>query len=792
MLTIGTKLGHYEILSKLGAGGMGEVFRAKDLQLGREVAIKVLLSRFAESSEFLARFERESKALAALSHPNVLTIHEFFSQGSSQFIVMELLEGETLRHRLKRSELSWQKKLAIGTAIAEGLAAAHSKGIVHRDIKPENIFLTSDGRTKILDFGLAKQHRQAESILETEPFVPELTDTGVVLGTHGYMSPEQIRCQYLDARSDIFSLGCVLYEMASGKRPFHRDTVVDTMSATLNDDAAVIANCKSDVIAMVEPIIRRCLEKNPDERFQDAKDLGFALRNIFESPTVKPHVSTYYSQYPFRTWLAICFLVLTTVFATTYSINRWFDVAIDEKTTQSEAPHRFAVMPVVNETGDPELDRVSEFLCEDLINRLSVRSMDVKSIHVVSAYKDKHANIQEVGRQLEVETLIVVRLRRQQDHLEASVSLLHVDKGTNLWGDRYPFTLAELSNVAGRIARKVVDRLPVTVTTEEAMKLERRLTENPEAMRLYLEGRSMFATGQRTDVYDAIDRFQRAAKEDQRFALPHLGIASAYYWLSSTHEAPNEVMPKAKAAAVQALQLDDSLGEAYALLGFIKAIFDWEWTESEQDFQRALDRSPKSANVHTYFGLYLAQRARFDDAIYQLQMIRELDPWTPEIVGYPALGYYFAGRHDRAIQELESTLVRSPKSYSLYAYLGLNYERKAELAKAIQAFEKVREMEPNPDGLGQLGHAYALAGREQDAISVREELLRLSKDRYVSSYNFALIHAALGDVDKAIESLQIAADERADWIACLKVDPRFQHLKNDPRFSELLDRVNLN
>jgi tetratricopeptide (TPR) repeat protein len=310
-------------------------------------------------------------------------------------------------------------------------------------------------------------------------------------------------------------------------------------------------------------------------------------------------------------------------------------------------------------------------------------------------------------------------------------------------------------------------------------------------MRLYLQGRALFATGKRADVERAIDLFRRAAEVDPRFALPSLGMANAYYWLSSTYTPPTEVMPKAKAAAAEALARDALLGDAHALLGYVTAAYDWEWAAAEGLFRRAVECDPKSANVHTFYGLYLTQQGRTEQALAELRQTRELDPLTPEIAGYPALALYLARRPDQAIRELEETLARSKETYSLYAYLGLNYELKGDYVAAVRAFETVREKEPNPDGLGQLGHAYARAGRRDDARRVLDDLKRLRKGRYVSSYNDALLHAALGETDTAFDSLERATEERADWVACLNVDPRLDQLRPDPRFDALLRRVRL-
>jgi tetratricopeptide (TPR) repeat protein/TolB-like protein len=777
MIAAGTQLGPYEIVCPLGAGGMGEVYRARDHRLGRDVALKVLPEAFAGSAERLARFEREARAVAALAHPNVLAIHDFGKERGTPYAVMELLEGETLRQRVARAALPWRKALAIAAAIAEGLAAAHAKGIVHRDLKPENVFLTTDGRVKILDFGLARTEPEPGPQAETGPYAPGLTETGAVMGTVGYLSPEQVRGEAVDARSDLFSLGCVLHELLTGRQPFQRRTRADSLAAALHEDPPELAAAAKGVPAGLERVARRCLEKNPEERFQSARDLAFDLQALVADPSARPAAA------PRRLRLAFwCGAGAALLLVAGIAVRSLLSPA-------HPGPKRIAVLPVLNETGNKNNDSGPE-ITELLIGRLQVRGLVVRPFSAVAAYADGRPDLQEVGQKLRVDYLLVGRLGRGG---KLSVELVDVTTEGRVWGDSYPFFG---DDVYGGIAQKVLGALGVPLPAEEMQRLGRPLTESREALALYLKGQRELKGERRENVEKAIDYFLRAQEADPKFSLPYLGLADAYYWQSGMYAAPREVMPRARDAARQALELDDRLGEAHALLAFITAVFDWDWPAAEKGFRRALELTPGSKNVHVYFAMYLGMLGRVEESLAELKQIRDLDPLAAPIPGYALLPLYFARQHDEAIQGLRSALETDPKSVNLHAFLGLNLEQKGEasLPEAIEELERARALDganDNPETYAQLGHAYARARKKEEALKQLERLKELRKTRYVSSYNFALIYAGLGQADDAFGALQDAAEEQTDWFACVKVDPRLDPLRDDPRFAALLRQAHL-
>lgn len=769
---------------------MGEVYRARDIRLDREVAVKVLPEKFAESPERLARFEREAKAVAALAHPNVLAIHDFAKEQGTLFAVLELLEGETLSERIARAPLPWRKALEIGSAIADGLAAAHGKGIIHRDLKPENVFLTSDGQVKILDFGLARAEPRAAPQADTGPYVPGVTETGTVMGTVGYMSPEQLREEPVDARSDLFSFGCVLYEMLTGRRAFQRRSRAATVAATLHEDPPGFAGLAKDAPSGLERLTRRCLEKNPEERLQSARDLALDLRAMGTSPDVRQALLNIW---PLRRLAKWAVAVMAILIIASFAVRSYFSSQKGQSNsignTHSAGPKRLAVLPILNESEDQKNDLTAE-ITEMLIGRLQVRNIVVRPFATVSNYKQPTGDFIELGQKLRVEYVLVGRLRGRN---KISLELVDVTTESRVWGHIYPFIGEE---IYGSIAKKVLEELAVPLTSEESQRLSKRLTDSQDALRWYLMGQKEFKDEKRENVELAIQYYERAKGADPNFSLPYLGLAYAYYWQSGMFAAPKEVMPKAIEAARQALERDRSLGEAHALWGYIRGVYDWDWQVAEERFQKALELSPGSMNVHTYYALLLTQLGRFDEGIAQLKRTQELDPLAPQIPGYTLLPLYFARHYDQGIELLRAALKDDPNSVNLHAFLGLNLEQKKGdyLDEAIKELEKARELDAdneNPETLAQLGHAYGLAGKKEEAQKLLERLRGFPKDRYVSPYNFVLILVGLGSKEKALEELQRAALERTDWFACLKVDPRLDPLRGDSRFIALLKLARL-
>lgn len=799
MVATGTQLGPYRILAPLGAGGMGEVYRAKDLRLNREVALKVLPEQFVRSPDRLARFEREAKALAALSHPNVLAIYDVGADESIPFVVMELLTGETLRERIARSPLPWSEAIEIGNSVAEGLAAAHAKGIVHRDLKPENVFLTEDGRVKVLDFGLACAEAgpdEGSPTPDTGPYLPAITESGVLLGTIAYLSPEQARGERVEARSDVFAFGCVLYEMLAGKRAFGRGTRAGTIAAILHEEPPALAGPGQEIPSELERLIRHCLEKNPRKRFQSARDLAFALRSIVPDPSrAKSSAPFSLSRRRVLFWaaafLGACGLAAALLAA--FLGGRREDSGAKKDDRLAGPIQSVAVLPWVNETGDARLDYQSNGLPEALSNSLTaLRSLKVKPFSTTSKYKEhKEQSPEMVGREQNVQAVLTGRLAQEADQLLISVQLVDARDGSLIWGKRYLQKPEELPTVLVDILRQVADNLGTRLTGDEEQHLVKRPTRNGVALDHYLNGLYNFNQFDLEHLLTAIGHFNNALKEDQGYADAYVGLANAYYGLSNNFWPPNQAIPRAKIALDQALRIDGELGEAYALRGYIKAIYDWKWAGAERDLKRAVELLPRSAIVHTYYGAYLGYVGRFDEASKENAEALKLDGTSPFVVAYTSFwSLYFEGRFDEVIERLEKAR-KTENSFLYEGFLGLAYEQKGDYPSAIDAFKRTIKLSECPEALTQLAHVYAVAGREEEARKELGTLMDLSKRQYVPAYDIGLIHLGLGDYDEAFEWLNKAADEHSEWFAAVNVDPRLKPVRADPRFMALLRKAKL-
>jgi serine/threonine-protein kinase len=750
-------------VAALGAGGMGEVYRARDTRLGREVAVKVLPELFANDPNRRARFEREAQVVAALSHPNLLALHDYGTHGAVTYAVMELLEGETLRSRLAKGPLAWRKAIEIGVAIAEGLAAAHAKGIIHRDLKPDNLFLTADGRVKVLDFGLALIQPVADSQAPTGPYVSAQTDPGTRMGTVGYMAPEQVRGQVAGVRSDIFALGCVLYEMVTGRRAFARETAAETMTAILHEDPPELTESQN-IPPEVERHIRHCLEKNPEERFQSARDLAFAFRAILsglglaaESGPLKPGKRPA----PRRRRRGI---------------------------------HSLAVLPLVNATLDPQAEYLSDGITESIIHTLSrLPKLRVLARSTVFRYKGLHVDPQAVGGELGVQAIVTGRVASLGDKLTIGVEFVDVADGSLLWGKQYKRRLSDILAVEEEISTDITENLRLKLTGDEKKRLTKQYTKNTEAYQLYLKGR--FYWNKRTEAafVKGIEYFEQAIKRDPDYALAYTGLADSYLLLGSAAFEllpPKETMPRAKRAATKALKIDDSLAEAHTTWAQVTRLYDWKWFEAEREFKRALELNPNYATAHHWYALHLINLGRLPVALAEMRHAQAFDPLSLAISTDVGWCLYFARQYDEAIEEYRKALEMDPNFSWAHFLLGLAYVQKARFTAAIEQFQRAISLtEGSTKVLGALGHAYAMAAERAKALQLLDQLKELSQQKYVSSYEMALVHVGLGEKDRALEWLQQAYRERAGHLVYLKVDPNLDPLRDHPSFSNLLQRM---
>jgi serine/threonine-protein kinase len=776
-LSVGTRLGPYEIGGPLGAGGMGEVYRAKDTRLGREIAVKVLPEHLADNPTALTRFEHEARALAALAHPNILVLYDVAEQEGIRYAVTELLEGETLRDRLERGPVPWRKAVALGAAVAEGLASAHSKDIVHRDIKPANIFLTADGRVKILDFGVARLQPKLSPLEETIT----LAEAGTVVGTVGYMSPEQVRGETAGAPSDIFSLGVVLYEMISGRRPFSGKTAADTTSSILKEDPPTIADSGVQIPPELERVIERCLSKSSSERFHSAHDLAFALRGLF---SVSGERSEGAPRVGMRLRLAIAVAAVLVLVAVAFLFWR---------NGKRRGIDSLAVLPFANASPTPDTDYLSDGITESLIDSLSqLPNLKVMSRSAVFRYKGKETDPRTVGRELGVHAVLIGRITQRGNDLAVSAELVNVDDNAALWGEQYNKKLLDALAVQTDIAHQIVEKLKLRLSSQQMTQMVKRQTGNPEAYQLYLKGRYYAAKYDVEDLNKGLDYLRQATVVDPSYALAYDGLSYYYYLVTDWLLPATEVGPKQLEAARMALDLDPDLVEAHVEMANAYLFYAFDWDSAGREFRRALELNPNYAPAHEFNAWYLLAIGRPNDSLTEIQKAEGLDPLSPEISSYAGWILFFSRRYDEAVIELRKCLDLDPSYWPGYYVLGQTYNQMGRFSEAIAALQKAGDIErENPSApLAELVRSYVLSSRRPEALKALNELLTLAKRVHASKYLIATAYAALGERDQAFARLDQAVAEHSWWMPWLKVDPELDPLRSDARFQDLQRKMN--
>jgi len=751
---VGRTLGHYQLLSLLGAGGMGEVYRARDTKLDREVAVKILPEQSAANPEALRRFEREAKAVAALSHPNILAIYDFGTEQGVSYAVTELLAGETLRARLSRSALEWRAAAELGVAIVEGLAAAHAKGITHRDLKPENLFLTTAGQVKILDFGLARMKpvvaAEAKTLTST---VAETTKPGVVMGTFGYMSPEQVRGETAEAPSDIFAFGCVLYEMVSGQRAFARATPAETLAAVLTAEPPALAGVGKEMPAGLERVIRHCLAKSASERYQSARDLAEDLRALLSGSGIAPSVpGLARPRWRPAVWIVAAVAVLLLGLA----------VALYLASGRGQAIDSLAVLPLVNASGSADTEYLSDGISESLINSLSQLPQLKRVIarSTMASYKGKEVDPRKVGEELNVRAVLIGKMIRRGDDLIIEAELVKTADGARLWGEQYPRKLADVLAVQAEIARQISEKLRLRLSGAEQKRLTKRQTQNTEAYLLYSSGRYHWGKDTKEELEKSIELYRQAIALDPNYALAWVGQADSYSNLSGLYLSSKEAMLRSRAAARKALELDESLAEAHTALAWVKAIHDWEWAEGEQAFKRAIDLNPGYAPAHNGYGILLVYLRRFEEAQVEMNRARELDPLSPVVQVGTVWPVLFARRYDQAIEQLHKIIALEPDSSNAYINLAWAYAGQGTPAKGFAPLDKAQSIENWWWIVAMRGYAYAATGQRDKARQALADLQERAKREQVSEYSLAIIYAGLGEKDQAFAALDRACQER--------------------------------
>jgi len=792
----GAKLGVYEIVEMVGAGGMGEVYRARDTILGREVAIKILPPIFSRDADRLRRFEQEARAAAALNHPNILSIHQLGVHDGAPYLVSELLEGETLRSRLQRGALPASSGIDYTLQLVSGLAAAHEKGIVHRDLKPENIFLTTHGLVKILDFGLAKLRRPEEfGSPEAAMTRGTVTVPGVVMGTVGYMSPEQVRAQHVDHRSDIFALGAIFYEMVSGKRAFQGNSPADTLTAILMHDPPSLIGSSPNITLPLERIIRRCLEKDPNERFQSAKEVGFALKALSDAPAVRADSEKATGlrvprQMAAKATLGLVGMAVLVVLGLLIAANVG---GLRDRLWGGGHIQSLAVLPLANLSGDPTQDYFADGMTEAMITELAqIGALRVISRTSVMQYKGGKKSLPEIARELHVDSVVEGSVLRSGAKVRITVQLIQAVPERHLRAKSYDGDLRDVMAIQSQVARSVAGEIRVKLTPQEESRLQRARPVNPDAHDAYLRGRYYRRKGGLENVEKARQYFEQALDTDPLYAPAYAALADYYSVLPFyTNATPAEVFPKAKAAVVRALELDDSLAEAHASLAYIHAYYEWDWAAAEQEFQRSLQLNPNDAAVRHRYSRYLSTVGRIDDALREIRQAQGLDPLSQIAKANVGVIYYFARQYDAAMKPLNDILKEDPNFDTGYWGLGLIYEQKGMPREAVAQMEKAATLSPDPNTVASLAHVYASSGQKEKALKILSQLETRAKKESISSYHFALIYVGLGDREKALAALEKAFQERSTLLTYSKMDPRFDPIRSDARFINIQRRIGL-
>jgi len=759
-LSAGDKLGPYEILASIGAGGMGQVYRARDARLNRDVAIKVSGEQFSE------RFESEAKAIAALNHPNICQIYDV----GPDFLVMEYIDGRPIVDCEQPQALPPDEALQLARQIAAALEAAHGKGIIHRDLKPANILATSGGVVKLLDFGLAKQSAGILTEGETQT-MGVVTQVGTIMGTPAYMSPEQVEGKPADARSDIFSFGAVLYEMLAGRRAFTGGSSAATIGAIVHKSPDPLSAPPA-----LEAIVRRCLSKSPDSRFQTATDLRRALE---EAPTrgisrLKRRAIA----------LAIAVSLLVIASAGVFIYLRRSKAGIDS----------IAVLPLENRSNDPDAEYISDGVTESINNSLArLPSLKVTPHSVALHYKGKAMDVQKVGDELGVQAVLTGDVRQRGDDLTINVELDDIRNGKQLWGEQYNRKVADLLAVQSDIAREVSQRLRSQLSVEDQQKLTKGSTDNPEAYRLYLKGKYYTNKLTKEGFDTGIDYFNQAIAVDPNYALAYSGLAFNYVNQDDWFMSPNEAGPKTKDAAKRALAIDESDAGAHVSMAIVTHWYDWNWAAAEKEFKRAIELSPNNSDAHTYYSWFLAPMERYDQAIAESKLAQRADPQSGFAAFSVGAAFVFARQWDPAIEQLHRAIEIDPNFWFSHCFLGRAYEQKGKLPEAIVEFQRAVELEKdNAETWSGLGRAYALSGNRAEAQKILDHLKEVSAHSWVAPYNSAVIYAGLGDRNQAFALLDQAYKDRSYYLPTyLATDARMDSLRSDPRFVELNRRVGL-
>ena len=758
---------HYRILKLLGVGGMGEVYLAEDMRLGRQVALKFLPHSYKYDSERRTRFLKEARAASALRSHNIAAIYDIGEHDGAMFIAMEYVEGQVLSQRIERGTLPIGDVIDIAIQIADALEEAHSLGIIHRDVKSSNLIVTERGLVKMLDFGLVKMIQQDRSIdADSTAAVGGQTAVGVVLGTVSYMSPEQALGRDLDQRSDLFSYGIVMYEMLTGRLPFEGASPTEIIDSIIHKEATAIARFNYDVPPELERIVLKCLEKDRELRYGSAREVSIDLRKLRrESDAAAVPGSVRLKNFH-------------------ESRHRGSRKAIDS----------LAILPLMNAGEDPETEYLADGITESIINNLSqLPKLRVMARSTVFRYKGTAVDPQRVGQELGVRATLAGRVLQRGNLLIIRAEMVDANDGSHLWGEQYRRRLSDIFTIEEEISREISDKLRLRLSGAQKKQLTKRYTENTHAYQLYLKGRFYWNKRTEAGLTRGIEYFRKAIERDPRYALAYAGLADSYNILASYSAlSPKEAFPKAKEAAARALELDDKLAEAHAALAFVKFGYDWDWVEADRGFKRAIQLNPGYSFAHNFYAVILPALGRFNEAFAQIKKAHDLDPLSLPINTNLGWLLYLARRYEESIQQYLKTIELDDGFALAHRRLAQTYQQTQRFSEADAEFRKAVALSgEDVELISARGHFYAVVGEHDKADEALKQLESLSRMRYVPAYLVARIHVGFGNVDRVFELLEQALEERYGYLAYLQVEPMWDGIRDDPRFVELVRSVGI-
>ena len=767
---IGQVISHYKILEKLGEGGMGIVYKAHDTKLDRDVALKFLPTNLTTDPAARERFIHEAKAASALSHPNICGIHAIEEFEQQHFIDMEFLEGKTLGELLKEKELSLKEIVGIVLQIAQGLNAAHKKGIVHRDIKPDNIMVTSERLVKIMDFGLAKLKGSSK-----------LTRTHSTLGTLSYMSPEQACGEEIDQRTDIFSLGAVLYEMVTGRQPFKGEHEAAIMYSVMNETPDPLARYKTDVPDELQRVIDKALAKEREKRYQHVDEMEADLRSVI--PTLSSNIKSVTRRSKVL-WVVAASVIAIAVLSIYFFYPKSGPTSANSKT--------IAVLPFNNMNGNQEDEYFSDGIMEDILTQLSkIADLNVISRTTMMQYKSTKKSLKEIGKELNAGVVLEGSVRHSGNRIRISSQLIDAEADRHIWAETYDREMKDVFVIQSDVAKQIAAALQARLSPGEKERIEKKQTENTEAYQIYLKGRFYWNKRTAVDMQKAIEYFNQAIEKDPHYALAYAGLASSTVLLPQFGFPAKEYYSKSKDAAIKALKIDSSLAEAYAVLGSIKQC-EFDWTNSERAFKRAIELNPSYPTAHHWYSILLGDLKRFDEALAESRRAEELDPLSLMINLNVGMTLFYIRQYDQAINQCKRTIELDPNFPWSYYIIGWTYEAQGKFEEAIKQYQKAKmHTSGGTEVLSDIGRCCARAGRRNDALTVLNELLNYSRKGYSVAYDIASVYYGLGDKGKTFEWLEKSFQNQETSIADLNCSQLWDSLRADPRFIALLKKMGL-